>query len=58
MSSHIVAERLEDMTSRLNGLRDRSGDAEPRPASKPPVAPSAKPPGCKPHDIVIGPNFR
>ena len=56
---HVVAERLEDMTSRLHTLRDRTGDAEPRRAPKPPFASSAKPPGYDPRDIVVASrNFR
>jgi error-prone DNA polymerase len=56
---HVVADRLEDMTARLNTLRDRTGDAEHRPAPKPPFAPSAKPPGYDARDIVItSRNFR
>ena len=56
---HIVADRLKDMTPRLNTLRDRTGDAEPRPTPKPPFAPPAKPPGYDARDIVISSrNFR
>ncbi len=56
---HVVAERLEDMTSRLNTLRDRTGEAEFWPAAKPPFASPAKPPGYDPRDIVIASrNFR
>jgi len=56
---HVVADRLEDMTPRLNTLRDRTGDAEPRPARKPPFASPSKPPGYDPRDIVItSRNFR
>jgi DNA polymerase III alpha subunit len=51
---HIVADRLQDMTPRLNTLRDRSDDAvAPRPASKPPFTSAATPPGYDPRDIVI-----
>jgi DNA polymerase III alpha subunit len=51
---HVVADRLEDMTPRLNTLRDRTGDAvAPRPASKPPFRSPGKPPGYDPRDIVI-----
>jgi hypothetical protein len=47
------------MTPRLNTLRGRTGDAEPRPMRKPPFASSAKPPGYNPRDIVINSrNFR
>jgi DNA polymerase III alpha subunit len=61
---HIVADRLEDMTPRLNTLRDRSGrdlsgDAEHRPLSRPPFASPGKPPGYDARDIVItSRNFR
>jgi error-prone DNA polymerase len=56
---HIVADRLEDMTPRLNTLRDRAGDAELRPAPKPLLTPPVKPPGYDPRDIVINSrNFR
>ena len=56
---HVVADRLEDMTPRLNTLRDRTGEAESRPAPKPPFASSAKPPGYDARDIVISSrNFR
>ncbi|TMJ64844.1 MAG: error-prone DNA polymerase [Alphaproteobacteria bacterium] len=57
---HVVADRLEDMTPRLNTLRDHTGDAvAPRPAPKPPFTYSAKPPGYDPRDIVIASrNFR
>jgi error-prone DNA polymerase len=56
---HIVADRLEDMTPRLNTLRDRTGEAAARPAPKPPFAPSTKPPGYDTRDIVIASrNFR
>jgi error-prone DNA polymerase len=49
---HIVADRLDDMTARLNTLRDRTGE-ETRPGSKPPFASSAKPPGYDARDIII-----
>jgi len=56
---HIVADRLEDMTPRLHTLRDRTGDADFRPLSKPPFAPAVKPPGYDARDIVISSrNFR
>ena len=56
---HVVAARLEDMTPRLNTLRDRTGDAESRPAPKPLLTPPVKPPGYDPRDIVINNrNFR
>jgi DNA polymerase III alpha subunit len=57
---HVVADRLEDMTPRLNTLRDRTGDTvAPRPAPKTPFASAAKPPGYDPRDIVItSRNFR
>ena len=56
---HVVAARLEDMTPRLNTLRDRTGDAESRPAPKPLLTPPVKPPGYDPRDIVINSrNFR
>jgi DNA polymerase III alpha subunit len=54
---HVVADRLEDMTLRLNTLRDRTGDGRSPP--KPPFAPHSKPPGYDPRDIVIASrNFR
>jgi error-prone DNA polymerase len=56
---HIVADRLEDITPRLNTLRDRTGDAEVRPVPKPLLTPPVKPPGYDPRDIVINSrNFR
>ena len=57
---HVVADRLDDMTLRLNTLRDRTGDAvAPRPAPKTPFISPAKPPGYDPRDIVItSRNFR
>ncbi|MBV8506859.1 MAG: error-prone DNA polymerase, partial [Alphaproteobacteria bacterium] len=56
---HVVAARLEDMTPRLNTLRDRAGDADPRTVLKPPFVPAAKPPGYDARDIVItSRNFR
>ncbi len=52
---HVVADRLEDMTPRLNTLRNRTGEAAP----KPPFTSPAKPPGYDPRDIVItSRNFR
>jgi error-prone DNA polymerase len=56
---HVVAARLEDMTPRLNTLRDRTGDAESRPMPRPLLIPPVKPPGYDPRDIVINSrNFR
>ena len=56
---HVVAERLEDMTSRLNTLRERTGDDIARPAAKPPFAVPVKAPGYDIRDIVIpSRNFR
>jgi error-prone DNA polymerase len=56
---HVVADRLEDMTPHLNTLRGRTGEAESRPAPKPPFAPAVKPPGYDARDIVISSrNFR
>jgi DNA polymerase III alpha subunit len=56
---HVVADRLEDMTPRLNTLRNRTGEAEPRPAPKSLFISPAKPPGYDSRDIVItSRNFR
>jgi error-prone DNA polymerase len=56
---HVVADRLEDMTPRLNTLRNHTGEAEARPTPKPPFTSPAKPPGYDPRDIVIASrNFR
>jgi len=56
---HIVADRLDDMTPRLNTLRDRTGEPEPRPPRKPPLALPERVPGYDPRDIVItSRNFR
>jgi error-prone DNA polymerase len=56
---HVVAERLEDLTSRLNTLRDRTGEETPRPVVKPPFAVPVKAPGYDVRDIVIpSRNFR
>jgi len=56
---HVVADRLDDLTPRLNTLRDRTGEVEPGRAPKPPFRSSAKPPGYDAHDIVItSRNFR
>ena len=50
---HVVAERLADMTPRLNTLRDHTGDAEP------PVKLPRKMPGSDARDIVVrSRNFR
>jgi error-prone DNA polymerase len=56
---HIVADRLDDITPRLNTLRDRTGEPEPRPPRKPPLALPERVPGYDPRDIVItSRNFR
>jgi error-prone DNA polymerase len=56
---HVVADRLDDLTSRLNTLRDRTGDAEHWPMRKPPLALPERVPGYDPRDIVItSRNFR
>jgi error-prone DNA polymerase len=56
---HVVADRLDDLTPRLNTLRDRTGEAEPRPMRKPPLALPERVPGYDPRDIVItSRNFR
>ncbi len=56
---HVVADRLDDLTPRLNTLRDRTGEAEPRPRRKPPLALPERVPGYDPRDIVItSRNFR
>jgi error-prone DNA polymerase len=56
---HVVADRLEDMTRRLNTLHNHTGEAEPRPEPKPLFISPAKPPGYDARDIVItSRNFR
>ncbi|MGH7030139.1 MAG: hypothetical protein ACREEZ_06910, partial [Stellaceae bacterium] len=50
---HVIAERLADLTPRLNTLRGRTGDPEPQPAPKPPFAVPVKAPGDDLRDIVI-----
>jgi error-prone DNA polymerase len=56
---HVVANRLDDLTPRLNTLRDRTGETEPRPLRKPPLALPERVPGYDPRDIVItSRNFR
>jgi error-prone DNA polymerase len=56
---HVVADRLADMTPRLNTLRNLTGEGESRPAPKPPFTSPAKPPGYDPRDIVVtSRNFR
>jgi error-prone DNA polymerase len=56
---HVVAERLDDLTPRLNALRDRTGEDAPRPAAQPPFAVPVKAPGYEIRDIVIpSRNFR
>jgi error-prone DNA polymerase len=56
---HVVADRLDDLTLRLNTLRDRTGETEPQPRRKPPLAFPERVPGYDPRDIVItSRNFR
>jgi hypothetical protein len=45
---HVVAECLDDLTSRLRASRDCTGDIDIRHPPKPPFAPSARPPGYDP----------
>ena len=56
---HVVADRLDDLTPRLNTLRDRSGETDARPLRKPPLALPERVPGYDVRDIVItSRNFR
>ncbi|MGA8755559.1 MAG: error-prone DNA polymerase [Stellaceae bacterium] len=56
---HVVAERLDDLTQRLNSLRNRTGDESPQSSAKPPFAVPVKAPGYDIRDIVIpSRNFR
>jgi error-prone DNA polymerase len=56
---HVVADRLDDLTPRLNTLRDRTGETEHRPLRKPPFALAERVPGYDVRDIVItSRNFR
>jgi len=56
---HVVADRLDDLTPRLNTLRERTGEAEPGPLRKPPFALPERMPGYDVRDIVItSRNFR
>jgi hypothetical protein len=55
---HIVADRLEHITPRLNTSRDHTGDTERQLPPKPPFAPTTKPSGYDARDIVISRNFR
>jgi error-prone DNA polymerase len=57
---HVVAEQLDDLTPRLNTLRDRTGeDALCQSFAKPPFAVPVKAPGYDIRDIVIpSRNFR
>ena len=50
---HIVAEDLQDMTPRLNTLRDRTGDDPLPDARKRPFASRERIPGYDPREIVI-----
>src|SRR5208282_4221527 len=49
---HIIADRLDDLTPRLDSLRERSGE-EPPTAAKPPFAVPVAAPGYDHRDIVI-----
>jgi len=56
---HVVANRLDDLTPRLNTLRDRTGETEPRPLRRPPFTLPERMPGYDVRDIVItSRNFR
>jgi error-prone DNA polymerase len=56
---HVVADRLDDLTPRLNTLRDRTRETEHRPLRKPPFALPERVPGYDVRDIVItSRNFR
>jgi error-prone DNA polymerase len=56
---HVVADRLDDLTPRLNTLRDRTGETQHRPLRKPPFALPERVPGYDVRDIVItSRNFR
>jgi error-prone DNA polymerase len=56
---HVVADRLDDLTPRLNTLRDCTGETDPRPLRKPPLALPERVPGYDVRDIVItSRNFR
>jgi error-prone DNA polymerase len=55
---HVIADRLEDLTMRLDSLRERRGE-ETLPAAKPPFAVPIAVPGYDQRDIVIpARNFR
>ena len=56
---HVVANRLDDLTPRLNTLRDRTGESEPRLPHKPLFALRERVPGYDVRDIIItSRNFR
>jgi error-prone DNA polymerase len=56
---HVVAEQLDDLTPRLNSLRNRTGDEALQSSAKPPFAVPVKAPGYDIRDIVIpSRNFR
>ena len=56
---HVVAEQLDDLTPRLNSLRNRTGDEPLQSSAKPPFAVPVKAPGYDIRDIVIpSRNFR
>jgi error-prone DNA polymerase len=56
---HIVAERLADLTQRLDALRELGGDDGPWPAAKTPFSVPPREPGSDARDLVIpARNFR
>ena len=56
---HIVAERLADLTARLDSLRERGGDDEPLATAKTPFVVPVRAPGWDARDLVVpARNFR